>query len=283
MNIGIIGAGKVGFSLALYFNCHGQRVHGVYSLHHDSAKELSSRCRCLVYDDLSALAQNSDILFFTVPDGKIAEVFGSIPKNILENRIVCHCSGSLSAADTFGSENTSYFKASVHPLGAISDRNKGFEELGDIYFCIEGDDKAVEALSALMTESGLKLRRISSDKKVMYHLAAATASNLVLGVIASAVSLFENCGFKKDEAIPLLSPLIEGNIRHILKDGLVNSLTGPVQRGDTRTVQRHLEVLSKPEDKKLYALLSLKLLEIAKEKSPDKDFSQLELLLKNNI
>ena len=56
-------------------------------------------------------------------------------------------------------------------------------------------------------------------------------------------------------AIEALYPLIEFNIRNIKKKGIIESLTGPVERCDISTIKGHCEVLS-DEDRALYMLLS---------------------------
>ena len=54
----------------------------------------------------------------------------------------------------------------------------------------------------------------------------------------------------------------------------MNALTGPVERNDVGTVARHLAVLE-GDDRELYRLLSLRLVEVARQKHPDRDFTNL--------
>lgn len=68
-----------------------------------------------------------------------------------------------------------------------------------------------------------------------------------------------------------LYPLIEFNLRSIKDRGIVNSLTGPIERGDFN----HLNVLHE-EDKELYRLLSRNILKIAKVKNLERDYKNLE-------
>ena len=72
-----------------------------------------------------------------------------------------------------------------------------------------------------------------------------------------------------------LYPLIEFNLRNIKERGPVNSLTGPIERGDLTTVINHLSVL-REEDKELYRLLSKNILKIAKVKNLERDYKNLE-------
>lgn len=79
-------------------------------------------------------------------------------------------------------------------------------------------------------------------------------------------------------AIEALYPLIEFNIRNIKEKGIIESLTGPVERCDISTIKGHYEVLS-DEDRALYMLLSKNVLEIAMLKNINRDYSELEKYL----
>ncbi|EMW5969275.1 TPA: DUF2520 domain-containing protein, partial [Enterococcus faecium] len=79
-------------------------------------------------------------------------------------------------------------------------------------------------------------------------------------------------------AIEALYPLIEFNIRNIKEKGIIESLTGPVERCDISTIKGHCEVLS-DEDRALYMLLSKNVLEIAMLKNINRDYSELEKYL----
>ena len=67
-----------------------------------------------------------------------------------------------------------------------------------------------------------------------------------------------------------------GNVRHGLEAGCVSALTGPVERGDTGTLKRHLSVIPEEDGRRLYRLLSKRLLLLAKQKNPGCDYSEME-------
>ena len=64
-------------------------------------------------------------------------------------------------------------------------------------------------------------------------------------------------------------------LKNIKEKGVIDSLTGPVERGDLVTVINHLDVL-REEDKELYRLLSRNILKIAKVKNLNRDYKNLE-------
>ena len=73
-----------------------------------------------------------------------------------------------------------------------------------------------------------------------------------------------------------------GNMNKLFAIGPQDALTGPVERNDLGTVERHLRVLDSDgyyDMEKIYRLLSLELVDLAREKNCDRDYSRLENLL----
>ena len=69
------------------------------------------------------------------------------------------------------------------------------------------------------------------------------------------------------------------NIANAIEKGCVESLTGPIERNDIATVNKHLSVLSKAQ-KEVYHACGNKLLQISAQKNPKRDYSQICELLK---
>lgn len=158
---------------------------------------------------------------------------------------------------------------------AISDKYNSYKDLSQAFITIEGHKKHIEYLKMLFLHLGNDVAIINKENKSLYHAAAVTVSNLVLGLINNGVNYLEACGFTKEMAINALYPLIENNLRNVKERGTVNSLTGPIERGDLSTVINHLNVIPE-EDKELYRLLSKNILKIAKVKNLDRDYKNLQ-------
>ena len=279
MRTGIIGAGKVGCSLGKYFRLNDLEVTGYYDVNENLAKEAADFTATAFIKDLDTIVKESDTLFLTVPDDLITIVWNQIKDMPLEGRFICHCSGALSAEDAFpGIKDRGAFGYSVHPLFAVSDKFHSYEELPHAFFTIEGDEEHLNDITALFQSFGNPVRNIKAKDKVKYHCAAAICSNQVIALIQESLDLLSECGFDEESALSALAPIITGNVAHIVKDGTAGSLTGPVERGDTDTVKKHLNCLNE-EDRLLYRLLSRKLLSVGKKKNPQRDYSRLESLL----
>lgn len=279
MHTGIIGAGKVGCSLGKYFVLHGLSLSGFFDADKKAASTAADFAGTDFEEKLEDLVRKSDALFLTVPDGRITSVWDQVKELPIEGKFICHCSGALSAKDAFpGIADRGAFGYSIHPLFAVSDRFHSYKELSDAYFTIEGDRRHLEDVKDFFASFGNPVRLIGAEDKVKYHCAAAICSNQVIALIEESLMLLGECGFDEDSALAALRPLIAGNVNKVLENGCVNSLTGPVERGDAQTVRKHLSCLS-DSDRKLYALLSGKLLTVAARKNPGRDYGELKALL----
>ena len=276
LKTGFIGAGKVGCSLGKYLSIRGMKVTGYYDRNTEYAKEASQFTETKAFESIESILSESDVLFITVPDGLIREVFEEVSAFPIEGKYICHCSGSISSEDAFpGIGSTGAYEYSVHPLLAVSSRFETYQELTDAFFTLEGNPSHLSDMSDYLTRAGIKHQIIDPAAKSRYHLAAVFSSNLVLSLIGEGIGLLQECGFTETDARAALRTLVLGNVQHAVDSGPAAALTGPVERGDIATIQRHLDLLS-AEDQQLYRLLSKKLLPLAKAKNPDRDYGSLE-------
>lgn len=281
MRTGIIGAGKVGCSLGKYFRLGNLEVTGYYDVNEDLAKEAANFTETTFIKDLHTIVKESDTLFLTVPDDLITTVWDQIKDMSLQGKFICHCSGALSAGDAFPEiDKCGAFGYSVHPLFAVSDKYNSYKELSHAYFVIEGDERHREEIAGIFKNLGNEVRYIAAKDKVKYHCAAAVCSNHVVALIQEALDLMQECGFDEESALKAFAPIMLGNMQHIVEQGTVNSLTGPVERADKKTVEKHLNCLNENQQI-MYRLLSEILISIGEKKNPDRDYGKLKDILSN--
>ena len=281
MRTGIIGAGKVGCSLGKYFRLANLEVTGYYDVNENLAKEAATFTETTFIEDLETIVKISDTLFLTVPDDLITTVWNQMKDMSLEGKFICHCSGALSAGDAFpGIDKCGAFGYSVHPLFAVSDKYNSYKELSHAYFVIEGNERHREEISGIFKNLGNEVRFIAAKDKVKYHCAAAVCSNHVVALIQESLELMQECGFDEESALKALTPIMLGNMQHIVERGTVNSLTGPVERADVKTVKKHLSCLNEKQQM-LYRLLSEVLISIGEKKNLGRDYGRLKDILEN--
>lgn len=279
MNIGIIGAGKVGVSVGRYLKDNNIQISGFYDIDSDNAAFAAQFTQTDCFSDLEELVKLSDTLFITTPDGVIRSVWDCIRNNMsVKNKIVCHFSGALSSDVFTDSQSTGAGVCSIHPMLAFSDKLTSYRIPANTFFTIEGDETAVSAVKSLFESLGNTVCRIDKSKKSLYHTAASVLSNELVALLDMGYSLLEQCGFSRDNAVGATKDLVSGNVKSVLENGCVNALTGPVERNDLQTVKKHVNSLE-GEDRQIYILLAKRLVNLAKAKNEDRDYRDLSEFL----
>ncbi len=281
MKIGFIGAGRVGFSIGKYLTESGLEVVGYYSKHYSSACEAAKFTKTCPFENLADLIDASDTLFVTVSDREIPSVWDCIVKYPIRNKIICHFSGSVSSAVFSDRRIYGAYGCSLHPMIAFNDKYNAYRLLKGSFCTIEGDQNALAVISELLLSLDISYKCISPDDKSKYHTAASIASNSVIALIQLSTELLCSCGFSEQESYRALESLAKHNLNSVFEKGTVQALTGPVERCDTDTVQKHISVLS-GNDLALYKFLACRLVSLAERKNPDMDYTSIIQLLEHS-
>lgn len=278
MQIGFIGAGKVGCSIGKYLKEHGRPVAGYFSRHIESSEFAGTFTDTKAFENLQKMTEVCDVLCITTTDREIENVWNELQKQELKDKIICHFSGSYSSAVFQGIGEKKAFACSIHPMCAFSDKSTSYQQLNDVVFTMEGDDNALAVMRPLFEQMGNRVLKIDSDKKALYHCSASLVSNFMIGLYQMGLDCMEDCGLTGEEAELLLRPLVRGNIHALLEKGPAQALSGPIERNDVSVISKHLQVLGE-EDAQLYRLVGKKVLEVAKLRNPEENYEELETLL----
>lgn len=283
MKIGFVGAGRAGCSLGKYFTTKAVQadvtVTGYNSIVEEEARWAAKFTGSSVFERIEDVIAASDAIILSTPDGAIKKVWDTIDKKNLTGKMICHLSGSLSSdvfseIDTYGG-----YAISIHPMFAFSNKDSVYQQLDSVSFTLEGHPYAVNAWQQLLDALGNRSVVIDQAKKPKYHAAASILSNQVIAVLATGYELLEECGFSEKEARTFSAALVRDNVEHVIADGCVSALTGPIERGDVGTVKKHLQELNDTQ-KEMYRVCGSKLLELAECKNPQTDYAVLESVLK---
>ena len=212
----------------------------------------------------------TDIVILAVRDDGIKPLAESLAQTraIGERHVVLHLSG-VQGQEALGSLVTSRAAlGSLHPLQTIVEPERAPARLKGAWAAVEGMPRAVEAGEQLARDVGMRPFRIATKAKAIYHAGAVFASNYLVVVEAIAQRLLRHAGLSDADAWAALRPLVEGTIENLSRAEPKSALTGPVARGDTATIVRHLESLA-IDDAKLYRALGRAALELAQKRGMD--------------
>ena len=232
-----------------------------------------------MFERIEDVIAASDAIILSTPDGAIKKVWDTIDKKNLTGKMICHLSGSLSSDVFSGIDTYGGYAISIHPMFAFSNKDSVYQQLDSVSFTLEGHPYAVNVWQQLLDALGNRSVVIDKAKKPKYHAAASILSNQVIAVLATGYELLEECGFSEQEARTFSAALVRDNVEHVIADGCVSALTGPIERGDVGTVKKHLQELNDTQ-KEMYRVCGSKLLELAGCKNPQTDYAALKSVLK---
>ncbi len=161
------------------------------------------------------------IVLLCVPDHAIAEVASGIGPGPW----MAHVSGGtpLAALDPHGR------RFSLHPLQTFT-RDRGPEQLDDAWAAVTGEtNEALAVANELATVLGLLPFPLADDRRALYHAGAAIASNYLVTLHRVAGELLADADVPPEALDPLMRRVIDNGFQ----------LTGPIERGDWETVERH--------------------------------------------
>ena len=181
-----------------------------------------------------------DIVLICVPDRSIAEVAASVEPGPW----VAHVSGATPLAVLAPHGR----RFGLHPLQTFTLR-RGAEQLDGAWAAVTAESEEARAVATeLATLLGLRPFPLEDDRRAAYHAGAAIASNYLVTLRHAAGSLLEAAGAPPEALDPLMLRTIENGFE----------LTGPIQRGDWETVERHLDAIrrERPDLEPLYRVLA---------------------------
>ncbi|GAE88333.1 Rossmann-like and DUF2520 domain-containing protein [Acetivibrio straminisolvens] len=272
MNIGIVGAGKVGCALAQGLKSNGFNLSGVYSRNGDSQEYLCQKLGIAFENNLLDTVKNSEVIFISVSDNNILEVAEEIvrkvDKDILCSKAFIHLSGALTTKALRPLENLGAYTGSLHPIQSIADKDSGWKKLYNIYYGFEGCEEVLEyALRIVISFEG-RLIKIKEQDKTLYHAAACIISNYTVTLSYAAYEMLKSIGFDSQTANEAFLPLIKNTVHNIERFGSIGALTGPISRGDHSVVGEHVKALNAldKELENMYKVMGRKTVEVARKK-----------------
>jgi predicted short-subunit dehydrogenase-like oxidoreductase (DUF2520 family) len=271
--IGLIGPGRAGVGLALALAQAGYSVR----LHGRNKKSVPAPLTITVGDGGKPPPWIADVdtVILTVRDDAITPLATSLAtaRAITERHVVLHLSGVQGQEALGPLVTTRAALGSFHPLQTIVEPELTPGRLKGAWAAVEGMPRAIEAGERIAQDLGMRPFRIATKSKAIYHAGAVFASNYLVVVEAVAQRLLRHAGLSDADAWAALRPLVEGTFENLSRHEPREALTGPLVRGDTATIVRHLESLA-VDDAVLYRALGRAALELAQKTGMDEQTAE---------
>ncbi|HUD92861.1 Rossmann-like and DUF2520 domain-containing protein [Sphingobium sp.] len=245
--VGIIGTGRVARALALALAPHsvdplllwGRTPATLQAI----AADIGHATRA---ENLSAVAQNCDLIAIAVSDDAIGTVVAELADDPMGSPppLLFHVSGRSGVSLLEPLRVKGADTAAIHPAMTFTgDASTEVRRMAGARFAVTGSSvEATQGAHRLVELLGGVAVDISEAHRALYHAALCHAANHLVTLIAGACHALEAAG--ADDPLALLAPLVRAATDNSLMKGFT-ALSGPLLRGDGQTVATHLAALAK--------------------------------------
>jgi predicted short-subunit dehydrogenase-like oxidoreductase (DUF2520 family) len=277
---GIAGAGNVAQALGRLLAARGLPVVAVAARDPGRARRaaafIGGDVRAVSIPELPLCAQN---ILVAVSDSAISGVAATLRGAGL----LLHTCGGLGPEVLRPSGLPDARCGVLHPLQTVMAPQQGVQDLPGVPFGIAGGDEALAWAEWVARLAGGLPVRVAPHAMPLYHAAAVMAGNCLIGLVDAAAAILRQAGVPPEDATRALGPLARASLENALRSGSVNAITGPIARGDSTTVSRHLEALesSAPFAAPLYRAAGMRVLDIVRRRGslPEAAAREIDLLL----
>lgn len=244
-NIGIIGTGRLGLSLALALepfcsipwvcNRKGTSIQGFNTI---SIEELSNK-----------MLHEVDCIAICTIDKEIENVVAKIlqTSSNLQDKVFFHCSGAVSVSVLEPLHEVGSSILAMHPYQTLPFPDKTL--LQSIPWLIEGYDEAFFTIQPMLKHLNAityKTKNIlTAEEKLLWHSTAVISSNFTATLYQIAASIINKLGIDSPEVFiqSIAQQTITNAHKSLHNNGRIE-MSGPIIRGDMNIVYQEIEALA---------------------------------------
>jgi len=243
--VAIIGTGVVGSAVALLLRQKGYLITAVCSKNGVSASKLAEIVGCRYTLKAAEAIPGAEIILLATPDRELEKMAFLLAGSgqVGKGQLFYHMSGALPAEILNPLREKGGAVGSIHPLQSFASMEGAVANLPGSFFAVQGEEAALQKAFQIARDLSGNPFEIKAEDKPLYHMGACIASNYLVALIHFAVSIYDYISIPREQAVSALMPLIRGTLSNIEQMGPAKALTGPVARGDTGTVNRHIHAL----------------------------------------
>ena len=251
LGIGIIGAGRVGGVLGLALQQAGHTITAVHAVSEASMARAEALLPNVPIVDIPDILRRSEAVIFAVPDDVLEDLVSGLAAagHIQTGHLLVHTSGRYGTDVMHSVREFGAIPVAIHPAMTFTGTSLDVDRLHNTAFGITADPVVAPIAEALVVEMGGIPVTIPEAARSVYHAAMAHASNHLVTLTDQAQTMLASAGI--DQPSKLLGNLMSASLENALTNG-DQALTGPVSRGDSGTVAKHLETLQALDDAELY-------------------------------
>lgn len=257
LDVGVVGAGRVGAVLGAALQRVGHRVlavSGVSEESRDRAARLLPGVPVLAPEEV---IRQAELVVLAVPDDALADLVAGLAatRTWQAGQLVAHTSGRHGLEVYAPALDQHVLGLALHPAMTFTGTGLDLDRLVECCFGVTAPEPLRPVAEALVLEIGAEPVWIEESARGLYHAALAHGANHLVTLIAQSLQALRAAGVESPARV--LGPLVSAALDNALRAGDA-ALTGPVARGDAGTVAEHLRQLQSltPDIRPTYVALA---------------------------
>lgn len=279
--ISFIGAGALAGALAMLLHEQGWTVAEIIARSTPASRRKAvalAREVGAVAATLASAKIDCDLLWLAVPDAAIEDVAKGVAQALAMRptppSVVLHASGALSSHALAALASLGVHTGSAHPMMTFVAGEP--PSLKGAWFALEGAPAAVRAARIVASKLGANSFTIQPAAKALYHAFGAMLSPMLATELAAAEQVGLRAGVRPQDLRRIMEPIVLRTVQNVLRHGAGKSFSGPLARGDVRTVEAHLRSLDGSPESAVYRAL----MDYATDMMPVKRSDEMKKLLR---
>jgi predicted short-subunit dehydrogenase-like oxidoreductase (DUF2520 family) len=242
LDVGIIGAGRVGSVLAAGLARAGHRIVATTAVSDQTRRRVADLLPGVPIEPADAVVAASALVVIAVPDDVLADLVAGLAATGAwrPGQFVVHTSGAHGIGILAPAAAAGAVPLALHPAMTFTGRPEDVARLDGTPFGVTSEPDLRPVAEALVVEMGGEPIWVQESARPAYHAALSMSANHLVTLVADAVTLLEAAGVEDPSRV--LAPLLGASLDNALRLGDA-ALTGPVSRGDARTVAAHLATI----------------------------------------
>ncbi len=243
LDVGVVGAGRVGAVLGAALHQAGHRVVAVSGVSDASRERARALLPGIPVRPVEDVVDRAELLLLTVPDDALPTLVAGLTATGAwrAGQLVVHTSGRYGTAVLAPALPSHVLTLALHPVMTFTGTAMDLSRLVDCCFGVTAPEPLRAVAEALVVEMGAEPVWVDERSRARYHAGLAHGANHLVTLVAQVLQILGSAGV--EEPRRLVGPLLGAALDNALRLGDA-ALTGPVARGDAGTVGAHLRELS---------------------------------------
>ena len=256
LGVGVIGAGRVGAVLAAALRAAGHEIVAVAGESDASRRRAAELLPGVPLDKPSAVARAADLVLLTVPDDMLSNVVTMLAESgaLRAGQYVVHTSGAHGLAVLEPAARVGARAIALHPAMTFTGTAVDLERLEGCVFGLTAGPLERPLAESLVADLGGRPTWVPEEMRTLYHAGLAHGANHLVTLVSEAMGLLAAAGV--DDTAGTLRPLLQAALDNALAHGDA-ALTGPIVRGDVKTVRAHVAEIERTRPDTLPSYLAL--------------------------